>query len=97
MDGIMGLISDRMAVIGLGIAGMAICSAGIGKVATSGSWLSVPGILGTILGIAALAILGAALLGKELPGIPGDRAALIVLGTIVIVKIGVGVVFKLQA
>ena len=97
MDGIMGLISDRAAVIGVGIVGMAICTAGVGKVATSGNWLSVPGILGAALGIAGLAILGAALVGRELPGIPGDRAALVVLGAIIVVKIGVAAVFKLEA
>jgi hypothetical protein len=97
MDGIMGLISDRAAVIGLGIAGMAICSVGIGKVASSGNWLSMPGILGTALGVIGLAILGATILGRELPGIPGDRAALVLLGAIIVVKIGVAAVFKLEA
>ncbi len=97
MEGIMGLVSDRATVIGLGVVGMAICTTGIGKVATSGNWLSVPGILGSLLGVIALAILGAAIFGKELPGIPGDRAALILLATIVVVKVGIGAVFKLGA
>jgi hypothetical protein len=97
MDGIIGLINDRVAVIGLGIIGMAICTAGIGKVASSGNWMSLPGILGTVLGIIALAILGAAVLGKELPGIPGNTAALIILGTIIVMKVGVAAVFRLGA
>ena len=97
MDGIMGLISDRAAVIALGLVGMAMCSAGVGKVASSGNWLSLQGVLGSALGVIALAILGAAIVGKELPGIPGDRAALIVLGTIVVMKVGIASVFKLAA
>ncbi|HEX2922952.1 MAG TPA: hypothetical protein VHS28_02860 [Chloroflexota bacterium] len=98
MDGITGLLTDRAAIIGLGIIGMVICSAaGVGKVASSGNWLSVPGILGTTLGVIALAILGAAAFGKEIPGIPGDRAALIILGTIMVIKVGVAAVFKLGA
>ena len=97
MDGIMGLMSDRTAVIALGVVGIAACTPGIGKVAASGNWLSLPGILGSALGIVALAILGAALVGRELPGIPGDRAALIVLGAIIVVKVGVAAVFKLAA
>ena len=97
MDGLIGVLSDRTAVIGLGVIGMALCTAGIGKVASSGNWLSAPGILGTALGLVALAILGAAIVGKDLPGIPGDRAALIVLGSIIVVKVGVAAVFKLGA
>lgn len=97
MDGLIGLIGDRTATIVLGVAGMAFCTVGIGKVATSGNWLSAPGILGGLLGVMALAILAAAIVGKELPGIPGDRAALIVLGTIIAMKVGVAAVFKLGA
>ena len=97
MEDLMGLLNDRTATVALGVIGMAICSAGVGKVAESGNWVSVPGVLGSMIGVVALAILGAAIAGKELPGLPGDRAALVVLGTILIMKIGIASVFKLAA
>ncbi len=94
MEGITGLMSARAATIGLGLIGMAICSSGVRRVAVSGDWLSLPGVLGILLGVVALAIIGAAIMGRELPGIPGDGAALIILATVIVMKIGIAAVVK---
>jgi hypothetical protein len=79
----------KLALIIATVVGMGICTAGIGPVAKANAWLSFNGIAGTLLGIAALLVVGSALIGRPLPLIADERAALIALGAIVVVKIGV--------
>lgn len=82
---------DRMALIGVTLAGMAICAPGIARVAAAGSWLTFQGIAGSLLGMVVLVIAGARLLGKEMPGIASDRAALLVVVAIAVVKMAIAV------
>lgn len=67
---------DRAALVGVTLLGMAMCTAGIGRVAASGQWLGFSGIAGSLLGVAILAIVGARLIGRPLPYVSTDRAAI---------------------
>ncbi|HEX9016819.1 MAG TPA: hypothetical protein VF960_12580 [Chloroflexota bacterium] len=91
------LFNDKVAVIALGVIGFALCAPMARKVALSGNWLGAPGIFGSLLGVLALVLVASVALGRELPGIPGDRAALVILGAIVVVKFGIAAVFKVGA
>jgi hypothetical protein len=81
------IFSERMALIVVTIIGMTLCSAGIGQIATRGDWLHPIAILGYLFGTLILCIVGATLLGIKLPLITTERAALIAVILIGIVKI----------
>jgi choline-glycine betaine transporter len=66
---------------------MAMCSAGIGRVAAAGRWTDPLSIIGSALGVAALVVIGAALLGRSLPAITTTRHALFVVLVIIVVKV----------
>jgi hypothetical protein len=57
------------------------------KVAASGRWADPLSIAGYILGVAALVIIGAGLLGRRLPSITATRQALFVVLGIIVVKV----------
>ncbi len=80
---------DRLAMIGVTVVGMAICAPGIGRVATSGQWISFPGIAGTLLGVAILGLVLARLLGKSLGPISTDRQATAVVLAIAVLKVAI--------
>jgi choline-glycine betaine transporter len=69
------------------MVGMAMCSAGIGRVAAAGHWADPLSIIGYILGVAALVVIGAALLGRSLPSITSTRHAIFVVLGIIVVKV----------
>lgn len=85
--------SNRLALIGVAVVGMALCSIGIGKVAASGQWLSFPGIAGSVLGVIALAVVGARLIGNGLPFGRTDGDAIKVVIGIGLVKFAVAILF----
>jgi hypothetical protein len=66
---------------------MAMCSAGLGRVAAAGRWADPLSIVGYVLGVAALIIIGAGLLGRSLPFAATRRDALFVVLGIIIVKV----------
>jgi len=66
---------------------MAMCSAGIGRVAAAGRWADPLSIVGYVLGVAALVVIGAALLSRSLPYITTTRQALFVVLGIIAVKV----------
>jgi hypothetical protein len=82
------LSSDRAALLGLVVIGMAICSqAGIGKVAASGAWLHPFSILGYLLGAAIIVIGIAALFGKNIPPLTSYHQSFIAVTVIAVVKL----------
>ncbi len=80
---------DRLAMVGLTLVGMAICMPGIGRVATSGQWVSFPGIAGTLLGVTVLALVLARLLGRRLGPVSTDRQVVAVVLAIAAVKVAI--------
>ena len=81
------ILDSRITLALVGLVGMAMCSAGIGRVATAGRWTDPLSILGYVLGVAALVVIGAGLLGHSLPAISTPRQALFVVLGIIVVKV----------
>ena len=86
----------RIALIVVTLVGMAMCTQGVGKVATSGQWLSFQGIAGSLVGIVILGIVGMRLIGRPLPMIDTDRAALIAVVALAAVKVAIAAVVPLK-
>ena len=86
----------RIALIVVTLVGMAMCTQGVSKVANSGQWLSFQGIAGTLLGIVILGIVGMRLVGRPLPLIETDRAALIAVVAFAAVKVAIAAVVPLK-
>ena len=86
----------RIALIVVTLVGMAMCTQGVGRVAASGQWLSVQGIAGSLLGIVILGIVGMRLIGRPLPMIDTDRAALIAVVALAAVKVVIAAVVPLK-
>jgi hypothetical protein len=80
---------ERWVLVGLTVLGMAICTAGVGRVAASGAWLGAPGILGSVLGVAVLAIVGSRLLGVKAPYLATDCQAIFAVLALAVVKVAI--------
>ncbi len=82
------LTTDRMALIGLVVIGMAICAlAGIGPMSATRAWTHPLSITGYLLG-AIIIILGvAAVFGKQIPPLTSYHQAFIVVVGISVLKI----------
>lgn len=78
--------NEKVAMIALLVIGMAVCSTGIGRVASVNGWAHPVSIAGYVNGALILMIGAAALLGKSLPFIPDGRVALIVVLLLMIDK-----------
>ncbi len=81
------LISEKTLLVVGTVVGMAMCTGGIGQVAARGEWAHPLAILGYVLGALILVVVGAALLGIDLPLIDSPRAALIAMIVLVILKV----------
>ncbi len=82
------ILSSKVVLVVVTLAGMALCAAGgIGKVAAQGQWLNPFAIVGYIVGAVILLIVGAALLGIKLPLVDSTEAAFIAVIALVIVKV----------
>ncbi|HXF60113.1 MAG TPA: hypothetical protein VNK95_00770 [Caldilineaceae bacterium] len=81
------LFSEKAALIGVTLIGMAFCSAGVGQVAARGAWLHPFAFIGYALGALILVIVGAALLGIRLPLVDSTRAALIAVVVLALAKV----------
>ena len=90
------LSSDRAALLGLVVIGMAICSqAGIGKVSASGEWLHPFAFMGYILGAAIIVIGMATLFGKIIPPLTSYHQSFIVVAGIAAVKLVLTTIHRL--
>lgn len=82
------LLGSRITLLIVGLIGMAMCSAGIGRVAANNRWLDPFSFVGYALGIAALAVIASGLTGRAIPFVSNERQALLVLLAIIAVKLG---------
>lgn len=76
------IADDRQAFIALVVIGFAMCSVGMGSMVNSMGWSHWTIIAGSILGVAAMALIIAVLMGIKLPLISGYREAIIGLSAI---------------
>ena len=81
------LFSEKTVLIVVTLVGMAMCTAGIGRVAATNAWAHPLAILGYALGALMLVIVGAALFNINLPLIDSTRAALIAVIVLIIAKV----------
>jgi hypothetical protein len=81
------ILSSKIALIVVTLVGMAMCTAGIGRVAAQGQWLHPLALVGSLLGVAILLLVGAALFNIKLPLIDSTQAALIAVIVVVILKV----------
>ncbi len=81
------ILSSKIALVIVTIAGMALCMPGIGQVAARNAWLNPFAIVGTLLGVVILAMVVAALFNIKLPLIDSTQAALIAVVVIAIAKV----------
>src|ERR671937_2365774 len=88
---------DRVALIVVTLVGMALCSQAVGRVPAAGQWLSIQGIGGSLLGIVILGVVAMRLLGRPLPLVESDRAALIVVIALAGVKVTFAALVPLKA
>ena len=86
---------ERLALIVITVVGMAFCSRAIGKVAVENGWVSLPGVAGVLLGVGILGIVGARLLGKPLPLVESDVAAIIAVVGLAAAKVGVAALYRI--
>lgn len=82
------LNTDRTALIGLVVIGMAICAqAGIGPVSHTGAWFHPLSIIGYLLGALIIIIGAVALFGKNIPPLTDFHQSFIVVVMIAGIKI----------
>jgi hypothetical protein len=81
------LLDSRITLALVGLIGMAMCLAGIGRVAAAGHWADPLSIVGYVLGVVALVVISGGLLGRSLPAITTTRHALFVVLGIIVVKV----------
>ncbi|MCL4561610.1 MAG: hypothetical protein M1281_13480 [Chloroflexi bacterium] len=90
------LSSDRAALLGLVVIGMAICSqAGIGRVAASGEWAHPLSIIGYVLGGIIVLIGIAALFGKQIPPLNSYHQSFTAVVVIAAVKVVLATIHRL--
>ena len=78
--------NDRLTLVVIGIAGMALCSQGIGRIAANNHWLHPIGLLGMLIGLVTL-IVWVGRLGKlNLPFITSDSRAILAMGALMSCK-----------
>jgi hypothetical protein len=80
------ITSGRAAFFGLAAIGFAMCTAGMAKVTSGLGWTHPISLVGMVLGVGALALVGVVTFGIRLPFIASDRAALILLAALIVVK-----------
>ena len=81
------VISAKGALVIVTLIGMAMCTAGIGRVAARGAWLQPMSMLAYLIGALILVVVGATLLGIRLPYLPSPRAAIVAVLVLAAVKI----------
>ncbi len=87
-------IGDRIAFIGLVILGLAMCGTGkLGLGAVYG-WANPLHLVGYVLGALGLILTAFVLLSVPVPYIATDRAAIIALSILMLVKVGVAQLYR---
>ena len=82
------LHTDRAALLGLVVIGMAICAlAGIGPMSATRAWMHPLSIVGYLLGAVIIIIGVAAVFGKQIPPLTSYHQAFIVVVGISVLKI----------
>ena len=89
------LSNERVALVSLVIVGMAMCTRGIGRVAAAGAWASPLSLAAIGLGALILIIGTVAFLGKPLPLMANMRQAIVGIGLLGLVKLGLSLVHRL--
>ena len=89
------LLDSRLTLLVVGLVGMAMCSAGIGRVAATGHWLDPLSIVGYVLGVAALGAIVVGAFGWHAPLIDSSRQALYAVLAIIVLKIALTAVHHL--
>ena len=87
----------RLALIAVTLIGMAMCTAGVGKVASSGEWLSFQGIAGSLLGVFVLGIVAMRFIGRPLPFVDTDWAAVLAVVILAAIKVAIAAAVPLRA
>jgi hypothetical protein len=86
---------DRAALYSLAALGFTMCAVGpLRSIAAGARWVSWAGMFGILLGMVALVLVVAAVVGIDLPLIDGDRAAFTALAAVMAAKLGVGVLYR---
>jgi hypothetical protein len=80
------ILDDRAAFIALAALGFAMCSVGMGKIATGLGWTHPVTIIGIVLGALLILLVIAMLAGWQVPFIADYRAAFITVAVIGLVK-----------
>ncbi len=90
------LSSDRTALLGLIVIGMAICSqVGIGRVTAMGAWAHPFSIIGYVLGATIILIGIAALFGKQIPPLTSYHQSFTAVAGIAAVKLVLTTIHRL--
>jgi hypothetical protein len=90
------LSTDRAALLGLVVIGMAICAQiGIGRVSASGAWTHPFSIIAYLLGAAIILIGLAALFGKPIPPLANYRQSFLAVVTIAVIKLVLTTIHRL--
>jgi hypothetical protein len=77
---------DRAAFIALAVIGFAMCSIGMGKIATGLGWTHPISIVGIVLGALVILLVIAMLAGWQVPFIADYRAAFVAVAVVGLVK-----------
>jgi hypothetical protein len=85
------ITSDRAAFLMVAGLGFGMCLLGMGKVATGLGWTHPISIAGSVVGVLILLIVVAVLAGWRIPPLATDRAALLAVIALGLVKWGLGV------
>jgi hypothetical protein len=86
--------SERAALIVLVVLGMAMCTRGIGRVASLGEWAHPLSIVGILIGVLILVIAAALLTGKPLPLIDTPRHAILAIALLSASKLGLSALHR---
>jgi len=87
----------KVALAMIGLAGMAMCTAGIGRVAAADRWADPWSIAAYVLGAVAIGVVVAGVAGWKLPLISNEWQAIVAVVLIIAIKIGITAVHALPA
>ncbi|HMN58788.1 MAG TPA: hypothetical protein PJ988_00405 [Anaerolinea sp.] len=90
-------IGDRAALIGLAVAGMAMCARGPLSKSAEYGWANPRHLLGYAAGALALVTAGARLFNQALPWAASDRGAIGAISLIILVKVVVALTYPRRA
>jgi hypothetical protein len=89
------ITGECASLILLVVLGMAMCSAGIGRVAAADAWTHPLAILGYLLGVVILIIAAAGIFDWQMPLITGARQAIIAVSLLSVAKLVISFLHRL--